>query len=83
MKPLKKTIVFPLFILIFILSSNVNANPTWGKTGHRVIGKTADNYLKASTKRQLKKLLKRHSLAFVSTYADEIKSDKRYDEFYT
>ncbi len=55
--------------------------PVWGKTGHRVVGAIADNYLKGSTKRQLKKLLHHESLAFVSTYADEIKSDSRYKEF--
>jgi hypothetical protein len=57
--------------------------PVWGQTGHRVVGAIADNYLKGSTKRQLKKLLKNESLAFVSTFADEIKADPRYNEFRT
>ncbi len=83
MKPFKKSIVYHLIVLLLIISTDINASPTWGATGHRVIGKTADNYLKPSAKRQIKKLLKRQTLAFVSTYADEIKSDKRYNEFYT
>ncbi|SDS50687.1 S1/P1 Nuclease [Formosa sp. Hel1_31_208] len=57
--------------------------PIWGKTGHRVVGVIADDYLKASTKRKLKKLLHNESLALVSTFADEIKSDKRYDQYKT
>ncbi len=73
MKPFKKSIVYHLIVLLLIISTDINASPTWGATGHRVIGKTADNYLKSSAKRQIKKLLKRQTLAFVSTYADEIK----------
>ncbi len=70
-------------LLLFLCSSFNPSEVKWGKTGHRVVGKIADNYLKASSKRKIQKLLHRKSLAFVSTYADEIKSDKRYNEFYT
>lgn len=48
-----------------------------------MVGLIADNYLYSSAKRKIKKLLKRKSLAFVSTFGDEIKSDRRYNEFYT
>jgi len=76
------------FLFLFLLVSNFSLNaettpPVWGKTGHRVVGAIANNYLKGSTKRQLKKLLNFESLALVSTYADEIKSDSRYNEFKT
>ncbi|WP_435133283.1 S1/P1 nuclease [Formosa sp. A9] len=73
------------FTVLFVSLSSANVKPTpeWGPTGHRVVGKIADNYLKGSTKRAIKKLLNRQTLAFVSTYADEIKSDKRYDKFYS
>ncbi|MFV9551268.1 S1/P1 nuclease [Algibacter sp. PT7-4] len=68
----------------FILPLNSHATDDfWGATGHRVVGKIADGYLKGKAKREVKRLLKRKSLAFVSTFADEIKSDKRYNEFYT
>lgn len=70
-------------IALIALSFNVNASKKWGQTGHRVVGKIADEHLSSKAKRNIKKLLKRKSLAFVSTYADEIKSDKRYNEFYT
>lgn len=72
-----------LFILVSSFSLNAKGLPAWGKTGHRVVGSIADDYLKSSTKRKLKKLLNQESLALVSTFADEIKSDKRYDKFKT
>ena len=79
---MKKLFSCFLFIL-FIFPLNTNATEDWSATGHRVVGKIADNYLKGKAKREIRKLLKRKSLAFVSTYADEIKSDRRYNEFYT
>jgi len=72
-----------LFFLIFTFNLNAETTPIWGKTGHRVVGAIADDYLKNSTKRKLKKLLNYKSLALVSTFADEIKADKRYDKYKT
>jgi hypothetical protein len=69
------------FLITF---STVNAsNPDWGATGHRTIGKIAEDYLKGKTKRKIAELLDGQSLALVSTFGDDIKSDKRYREFYT
>ena len=51
----------------------------WGKTGHRVVGKVAQDHLTPKTKAAVDALLDGMSLAFVSTYADEIRSDSRYD----
>ncbi len=78
-----KTKLIYAILLLFICSSFSPSDVKWSATGHRVVGKIADNYLKASTKRKIQKLLDRKSLAFVSTFADEIKSDKKYNEFYT
>ncbi len=50
----------------------------WGATGHRVTGQIAEKYLTKKAKRKIDKLLEGESLAFVSTFADEIKSDKKY-----
>lgn len=70
--------------LAFCFTLNTHAaEDFWGATGHRVVGKIADNYLSGKAKREVNKLLKRQSLAFASTFADEIKSDRRYNEFYT
>ncbi len=80
---MKSLYVF-LFTTLFILPTSSHASDDfWGQTGHRVVGKIADNYLKGKAKREVRRLLKRKSLAFVSTFADEIKADKRYNKFYT
>lgn len=79
-----KTLLIYFIALFFITpKNNHTTKPYWSATGHRVVGKIADEYLTKKAKKEVSKLLKRKSLAFVSTYADEIKSDKRYDEFST
>jgi len=73
-----------IYVLIAMIAFSLNAEASmWGATGHRVVGEIASNHLTKKTKREIKKLLNGKSLAFVSTYADEIKSDSRYGEFYT
>ncbi|GLB48945.1 endonuclease [Neptunitalea sp. Y10] len=53
----------------------------WGATGHRVTGEVAADYIKKSTARKIEKLLDGHGLAEVSTFGDDIKSDKRFRKF--
>lgn len=53
----------------------------WGQTGHRVIGLIAEGHLTRKASRKIEKLLSGKSLAFVSTYADEIKSDRAYSKY--
>ncbi|WP_396600797.1 S1/P1 nuclease [Algibacter sp. R77976] len=80
---MKSLYIFFIAILFVIPVKSHATADFWGQTGHRVVGKIADDYLCGKAKREVKRLLKRKSLAFVSTFADEIKSDKRYNEFYT
>ena len=68
---MKKTL-----LLLFLFPVIVFANTTWSKTGHRVTGQIAQNYLSGKAKRALNDLLDGHSLAFVSTFADAIKADR-------
>ncbi|GGK15759.1 endonuclease [Yeosuana aromativorans] len=70
-------------LFLLLIPCTTNASDDWGATGHRTVGRIAEQYLKGHAKRKIKKLLHGESLALVSTYADEIKSDKRYDKFYT
>ncbi|WP_282135637.1 S1/P1 nuclease [Seonamhaeicola maritimus] len=74
---------FFALLICCLINFKVSAKPDWGSTGHRVVGEIATKYLKPKTKRAIKKLLGRESLALVSTFADEIKSDRRYNEFYS
>ena len=53
----------------------------WSKTGHRIIGEVAQDYLSGKSKRAISKLLQGQDLAFVSNFADEIKADKNYRKF--
>lgn len=79
-----KTLSIYLIAILFTIPIYSNtANTYWSSKGHRVVGKIADNYLSGKARREVRRLLNRKSLAFVSTYADEIKSDRRYNEFYT
>ncbi|MDY0781075.1 S1/P1 nuclease [Tenacibaculum sp. IB213877] len=73
-----------LFILLLSLSVSAFSNTDiWGPTGHRTTGKIAEKHLKNKAKRKIEKLLQGESLAFVSTFADEIKSDRKYSQYYT
>lgn len=53
----------------------------WGPTGHRAIAQLAQKYLSPKARLRIEKILGGHDMAFVSTYADEIRSDARYRRF--
>lgn len=55
----------------------------WGATGHRTIGEIAEKHLSKKTKKKINELLQGQGLAIVSTFGDAIKSDDRFDKFYT
>ena len=74
-----KILVF--FLFLGVASFATNNSPFWGQTGHRVVGEIAYHHLTKKAKKNLEKLLKGEGLAIVSTYADEIKSDKAYRKF--
>jgi len=72
-----------LFFLSIILFSNVtysNNIAEWGPTGHRTVGGIAQLYLNEEAAKMVDELLDGDSLALVSTFADEIKSDDRFYE---
>jgi len=71
-----------VLVLVFFLGFfNTVAADDWGKTGHRATGEIAEKYLSKKAKREINKLLDGYSLAFVSNYGDEIKSDNKYRKF--
>lgn len=47
----------------------------WGQTGHRVTGNIAEQYLSQNAQAEILKLFPNESLAEISTYADEKRSD--------
>ena len=68
-------------LVLFLSISLVHAADDWGRTGHRATGEIAEQYLTKKAKKQIDELLNGQSLAIVSTFADEIKSDERYRSY--
>ena len=71
-----------ILLLFFATLQNTYAE-VWGSTGHRAIGAVAQKHLTPKAAQQVNALLGGMSLAFVSTYADEIKSDRNYNKYYS
>lgn len=69
-----------LLLVVLFFTLEISAED-WGKTGHRVTGEIAEQHLSKKAKRTIKKILKGKSLAWVSTYGDDIKSDPKYREY--
>lgn len=80
---MKNNLITLVISLLMSIHSYSFANVEWGKTGHRAVGEIATKHLKKKVLKKIDKLLGGESLAFVSTYADEIKSDKRFNKFYS
>lgn len=73
--------IYLLFVAFILISNTSLASDDWGKTGHRVTGEIAEQYLSKTAKKAIVSLLSGESLAFVSTYGDEIKSDDSYRKY--
>lgn len=71
---------FFFFVAVFFISTPTFADD-WGKTGHRVVGEIAEQYLNRKAAVVISDLLDGHSLAFVSNYGDDIKSDRSYRKY--
>lgn len=65
----------------FILVSLLGTSPCfgWGADGHRIVGRIAQHFLTPDARSLVDDLLAGQSLAEVSTWADEIKSDRKWD----
>ncbi len=64
-----------LALFFFLVSMSCDG---WGVTGHRATGLIAERYLNSKAKKKIKQLLGQRSLAMVSTWMDEIRSDSTY-----
>ncbi len=64
------------FVIIMLTATLVLG---WGKTGHRVIGKIAEENLTPEAREQITQLMGHADLARISNWADEIKSDPKWD----
>jgi len=73
--------LFSVVFVVFFSSSSLIASEDWGKTGHRTMGEIATKHLSKKAAKKISALLGGESLAFVSTYADEIRSDDAYRKY--
>ncbi len=64
-----------LAVLLLALPGSVSA---WGPTGHRVVGRIAERHLTPEAQRGVAAILGPDSLARVSTWADDIRSDPNW-----
>ena len=67
-----------LIVMTFVCFSMAEAFG-WGATGHRTTGLIAEQYLTAKTKKRISLILEQESVAIVSTWMDEIRSDSTYN----
>ncbi|WP_317131435.1 S1/P1 nuclease [Maribacter sp. ACAM166] len=71
-----------ILILVVLVANFTFANDmVWSKTGHRVVGEVAEQYLSKKAKRAISNLLDGKSLAAVANFGDEIKADRAYSKF--
>lgn len=69
-----KKLILSLFCCLLVVESF-----GWGATGHRATGLIAQQYLNAKAKKRVQQILGQESLAMVSTWMDEIRSDSTYN----
>lgn len=72
-----------LSIFIFGFSTTANDMVRWGQIGHRTTGHIAEQYLTDEAAAEVKRVLGDESLAEVSTWMDEVRSDNSYDYMVT
>lgn len=68
------TLVYAVLGIQFLMANT----PDWGATGHRTVGAIAQEHLTKSAAKEINLILNGQSLALVSTFGDDIKSDKRF-----
>ena len=68
--------------LIVFLTASLLSIINWGSTGHRALAEVASFYLTENAKNKINEILDGETIVTASMYADDIKSDSRYDEYY-
>lgn len=71
---MKKNLLTLIFIHLVIFSAF-----SWGANGHRITGEIGERHLNAQAKAAISKYLGTYSFAQISTWPDDMRSDKRWD----
>ena len=69
--------------LIVFFTASLLLLTNWGSTGHRALAEVASFYLTENAKKKINEILDGETIVTASTYADDIKSDSRYDKYYS
>ena len=69
--------------LFFFNTAPIKDDFRWSQTGHRVVGHIADGMLRKKAAKQVRRVLGHETLAEVSTWMDEIKSDRSFSYAYS
>ena len=73
-------------LFLLIVSQTIHSNEgIWGRLGHQVIGEIATQNLSSNAISEINKILDGQSLALVSTWADEMRSNpefRKYDSWH-
>ena len=68
--------------LIVFFTASLLLLTNWGSTGHRALAEVASFYLTENAENKINEILDGETIVTASMYADDIKSDSRYDEYY-
>lgn len=71
--------ILTLSFLIVLSVSMTSSSFFWGQIGHRTIGHIADEMISKKAKSNIHRVLGNETLAEVSTWMDEVRSDRAYD----
>lgn len=66
------------YLLVVPFNEHHNAHK-WGKTGHRIVGDIAAKHLTPQAKKAVNNILGPESMAIVSIWMDQIRSNPKYD----
>lgn len=67
------------YLFVYVMCALPLFAAGWGQTGHRTVGLVADQHLSAKAKKAIARILEGQSLAQVSTWMDEVRSDSTYN----
>ena len=70
-------------LMVMALVPSMHHLLAWGQKGHRIVAQVAYDNLNKKTRKQVDAILGKHGMIYLSTWADEIKSDTIYPKSFT
>lgn len=72
-----------VFLMMMALVPSMHHLLAWGQKGHRIVAQVAYDNLNKKTRKQVDAILGKRGMIYLSTWADEIKSDTIYPKSFT